>query len=124
MLGEIKRRNRLIAKLNRRRAQLLAKVKQIEEEIKAGGGEVKSVAVAAGRKGSAGARRPRNRVSLADAIHEVLTKDKPLSATQIEQAVVAKGYKTSAGNFRTIIYQTLGRDKRFKKAERGRYVLK
>lgn len=121
MLKEIKRRNRLIAKLNRSRATLLAKVAEIDEAIKANGGEIKNMGKT--RKAPAGVRQ-RNQEALPDVIASVLSKETPLNASQIEEAVIAKGYRSSSTAFKTIIFQALAKDKRFKKAARGQYVLK
>ena len=43
---------------------------------------------------------------------------------QIADAASKAGYKSVSKTFHTIIYQTLARDKRFKRAGRGQYVLK
>lgn len=119
MLVEIKRRTRLIAKLNRKRAVLLAKVADVEHEIKSRGGEIKSVGVP-GKRGA----RPRNAASLPDSMAEVMSKDKPMNVNQIASAVTAKGYRSTSVTFHTIIFQALAKDKRFKKVARGMYALK
>ncbi len=123
MLTEIKRRNQILSKLNRKRSSLLKKLASVDAQIRENGGNVDGRASRV--KGSApGTKRPRNDVSLPDAIASVLSKDKPMAAADIEKAVVKSGYKSGSANFKTIIFQTLGKDKRFKKAARGQYVLK
>ncbi|MGA1193853.1 MAG: hypothetical protein ACO398_03460 [Kiritimatiellia bacterium] len=120
MLGEIKRRNRLIKKLNDKRAALLHKVAQVEEEIRNCGGEIKKSGLTIGGI----TRRPRNEMSLPDAMAQVMSKDKSMSVADIEEAVTKIGYKSTSSTFKTIIFQALAKDKRFKKASRGQYLLK
>jgi len=121
MLAEIKRRRKTIAKLNRKRDALLKKLAAVDAEIKANGGAAVGGATKAPR---AGAKRPRNEMSLVDAMASVMSKEQPMSASDIEKAVLKKGYQSGSSNFKTIIFQALGKDKRFKKAARGQYVLK
>ena len=120
MLVEIKRRNRLITKLNRKRALLLVKIDEIEEEIRKNGGEIKRAGLHAVGLG----KRPRNTQSLPDAMASVMSKDKPMSVAQIEEAVTKSGYRSVSTTFKTIIFQSLAKDKRFKKVARGQYALK
>lgn len=122
MLAEIKRRNRGLSKLNRKRNALLKKIAAIDAEIQALGGKIGGSTAGASSKRAA--KRPRNTVPLADAIHSVMSKDKPMTATDIEKAVTKSGYKTVSASFKTIIFQALAKDKRFKKAARGQYVIK
>ena len=75
-------------------------------------------------KPKAGRRRAKNTVKLADAIVGVLSKDSTLSVPQIAAAVKAAGYTSKSKTFETIIYQTVARDKRIKRAGRGQYQLK
>jgi hypothetical protein len=120
MLSEIKRRNRLVKKLNDKRTALLHKVAQVEEEIRNSGGEIKKGGLSIGGV----TRRPRNEMSLPDAMAQVMSKDKSMSVAEIEEAVTKIGYKSTSSTFKTIIFQALAKDKRFKKASRGQYLLK
>lgn len=120
MLSEIKRRNRLIKKLNDKRNALLHKVAQIEEQIRDNGGEIKK----SGLKIGGVTRRPRNEMPLPDAMAKVMSKEKAMSVAEIEEAVTKIGYKSTSSTFKTIIFQALAKDKRFKKASRGQYLLK
>jgi hypothetical protein len=120
MLSEIKRRNRLIAKLNKKRSILLVKVAEVEEQIRVNGGEIKRVGLRAAGIG----KRPRNAQSLPDAMADVMNKEKPMSVAQIEEAVTKKGYRSTSSTFKTIIFQALAKDKRFKKVSRGQYALR
>jgi hypothetical protein len=119
LVAEIKRREKLTRKLNKRRATLLARVVEVEAQIKASGGEIKDV-----RAGRAGGKRPKNAMSLPDAMAKVMSKDKTMSVAQIEAAVTKTGYRSTSSTFKTIIFQALAKDKRFKKASRGQYSLR
>jgi hypothetical protein len=66
-------------------------------------------------------KRVKNERSLADAIAGVLTK-RPMSITAIMAAVNKSGYVSNSPNFRTMVNQTLGKDKRVKRVERGKYA--
>ena len=92
----------------------------IEEQIRAQGGEVKHGATRSFGIG----KRPRNEMSLPDAMASVMSKDKAMSVSQIEAAVTKAGYRSTSSTFKTIIFQALAKDSRFKKASRGLYLLK
>ena len=119
MFAEIKRRKRDITKLHRKRAALLDKIATIEAEINAKGGTIKNV-----KPGRAGGKRPKNAASLPDTMAKVMRKDKAMSVAEIEAAVEKAGYKSTSVTFKTIIFQALAKDKRFKKASRGQYALR
>lgn len=119
LLSEIKRRNKEINKLNRRRATLLANVVEVEAQIRASGGEIKDV-----RSIRVGGKRPKNAMSLPEAMAKVMSKDKTMSVGEIEVAVNKAGYRSTSSTFKTIIFQALAKDKRFKKASRGQYALR
>ena len=119
--AELRRRQRRLPALERKRKQLLTKLEGIEAEI----GSIDGAATSR-RRGRAGAgrTRPRNEQTLAEAITKVLKPDKPMSVTGVAEAVQRAGYKTHAANFYTIVNQTLLREKKqFKKMGRGQYAL-
>ncbi|MFH0907669.1 MAG: hypothetical protein V1929_02770 [bacterium] len=121
MYAEIKRRNRQLVKLHKRRKSLVKQLKATEEAISCVGGEERAVSVpAAGGSG----RRFKNKLTLADAIFQVLHKDKPTRVADIMGGVQKVGYRSASKTFRTIIFQTLAKDKRFKQAGRGLYILR
>jgi copper chaperone CopZ len=117
ILAEVARRQRLASRLRRVKARLRKKLSAVEKQLATLDGSR-----APARR--APARRVRNKIKLADVMARVMTKDQPISVAQIAQAVTKAGYKSSSKTFHTIIYQTLARDKRFKKARRGRYALR
>jgi hypothetical protein len=119
---ELRRRQRTVGTLERRRAALLKKVAALDAEIMANGG-------AAGGRGAwsragGGVRtRPKNEVQLLDALKAAL-KGKTMSVTEAAEAVQKAGYQTSSVNFRTIVNQTLINNlkKGFKRVGRGQYT--
>lgn len=67
-------------------------------------------------------RRPRNKLTLVQALQKTL-KNKTMSVTEISGAVQRGGYKTTSRTFRTIVNQTLIKNPRvFKKIARGQYT--
>ena len=111
---ELARRQRQIGTLERKRDRLASQLEEVEQEL-AELGALGGVTVDGVRK------RPKNDASLADSLAKVL-KSKTMSVTEVADAVRQAGYRTSAENFRTIVNQTLIKDKRFKKVARGQYT--
>ncbi len=118
MLAEIKRRQRAVKKLTQKRDRLLAAARALDAEIQRYGGEISGASLAAG------GQRARNKLTLPEAMLKAMATDRPMSVAEIAAAVEKVGYVSVSKTFRTIIYQTLGKDKRFKKVARGRYVIK
>ena len=111
----LKSRQSQVQKLERRRAKLARKLNAVDERIRALGGT----------GGQAGrGSRPRNEVSLIEAIESVLKGGKSLKVGDIAEAVQASGYRSNSANFRGIVNQTLIKDKRFTSTSRGVYGLK
>lgn len=121
---EIKRRERQLDKLESKRSALLAQVDELDGEISTLG-SLLGRSVTSGRNGSSGPRRrPRNEQTLTQALSGVLS-GVTMSVTEAAEEVQRAGYKTSADNFRTIVNQTLLREKKsFKKVARGQYTAK
>lgn len=112
----IAKRRHEIDRLLRRRRKLEGKIDRIDQQIAAMGGN----AAAVGRRGS----RPRNAVSLIEAIVTVLEKaGKPLGVPEITEKVLATGYRSTSSAFKSIVNQTLIKDKQFKNTARGIYGL-
>lgn len=123
--AEINRRKKRIRTLVSKRNRLVAQLQQLDSEIEAEGGAefVKMSAMGDGRRRGGGGRRPRNEANLADSMAAVLN-GKTMGVTELSEAVQKAGYRTSSPNFRTIVNQTLIKDKRFKRVERGQYTVK
>lgn len=110
----IDRRQRELRKLSRRREKIQRKLDDIDDRIAALGGA-----------GSFGRSRPRNEVSLNDAIAQVLEKAaKPMAVGDILERVQRAGYRSGSVNFRGIVNQTLIKDKRFTAVSRGVYQMR
>ena len=134
LLAQLKKHQSRLPKLQRQERKLQKKLAAVQEEIAILGGAVASVPVAKrGRKAKAvkvkvagrkPVKRAKNKVKLAEAIFAVLSKEKTMSVPEIAAAVKANGYTSKSKTFETIIYQTLGRDKRVKRPSRGQYQLK
>lgn len=141
---------RRVGDLERRRNELSAELSQIESDIAelrgafgasraaparahaparrgrpAGASSAAAAQASTPRTGARGRRRARNQQSLAESLKELLTGT-TMSVTEMADAVQKAGYKTkSAGNFRTIVNQTLIRDpSTFKRVGRGQYTAK
>ncbi len=111
---ELSRRQAAARRLERRRDTLAEQLEAVDRELAALGG-LGGISIGGVRK------RPRNDMNLAESLAKVL-KSKTMSVTEVSEAVQKAGYRTSAANFRTIVNQTLIKDKRFKKISRGQYT--
>lgn len=116
--AEIRRRGKGVNRLQRKRDRLLKQIDAIDRELRAHGH-------AAGRMTSMSGRRtrPRNEMSLVDALHKVLD-GKTMSVTEVAEAVQKAGYQSSAANFRTIVNAALITSGKFKRVSRGQYTAK
>ena len=114
--NEIKRRERQLTTLHRRREKLVAQLTEIDEQIAELGGTASGASPIGG-----GRKRYRNASNLADALVDLL-KNQTLSVTAASIEVQKTSYKTTSPNFRTIVNHTLLRDKRFKRVGRGLYT--
>lgn len=112
--SEIRKRERQLNSLLKRRDKLTQQLEEVNAEILEMGG-------AAGVLPDAGRKRHKNDANLADALAKLLAK-KTMSVTKAAEQVQEAGYKTTSPNFRTIVNQTLLRDKRFKRVSRGQYT--
>lgn len=138
LMREIERRQGQLAHLESEREELRKRLDTVESEIAALGGSAsapvrrgpgrprknESAAPAARTRRAPsrnGRRRPRNEMTLEDAMAKVLD-GKTLGVMDIAKAVQAEGYRTNAANFRTIVNQTLIKSPRFKKVARGQYT--
>jgi len=129
LLALLKKHQSRLPRLQRKERKLQRLLDGVQSEIALLGGAVQSMPVAKrGRKAKSvkttTRKRAKNKTTLADAIAAVLNKDSSMSVRQISAAVRANGYKSKSKTFDTIIYQTIGRDKRVKRSSRGQYQLK
>ncbi len=111
---ELRRRKRTLGRLERNRDRLAAKLDALDRQIELLGGGTNGRAA----RGS----RPRNTMTLADALTSVI-KGKPLSVTEAAEAVQKVGYRTNSNNFRTQVNIALIKGP-FKRVGRGQYAAK
>ncbi len=113
---------RSIGPLQRKRAQLLAKLAQIDKKL-AELGEVSSNGTARSVKGG-GRRRAVNKTPLVDALYNVM-KGKTMTVSEAAEAVQKAGYKTYSSTFKVMVNMTLAKyTDRFKRVGRGQYTTK
>ena len=115
--AELRRRTRMLGKLQKKRATLAAKLAKLDREIVAAGGMPRAGG------GGGGRGRARNSQSLVEAL-AVLLKDKTMNVTDAAEAVQRAGYQTSSPNFRTMVNQALLKKDVFKRVGRGQYTAK
>lgn len=116
--AEIRRRQKDVSGLQKKRDKLAAQLAELDSQLGMLGVPQYGMD---GIMGVPGRRRPRNDSSLADALVNLL-KDQTLSVTEAAIEVQKAGYKTTSPNFRTIVNQTLLREKRIKRVGRGLYT--
>jgi len=112
---ELRRREKGVGSLLRRREKMLAKIKAIEADIEAHGGTT--------RGGLSGRKRPKNEMNLVEALAKVLD-GKTMGVTEVSQAVQKAGYQTTSPSFRVIVNQALINSGKFKRVGRGQYTVK
>jgi hypothetical protein len=112
--AELRRRERAVRTLGRRRDRLASKLDALDHKIAMLGG--------AGRRGRGGGRggRARNEMTLADALNKVLS-GRTMSVTDAADAVQRAGYRTNSRNFRTQVNLALIKSG-FKRVGRGQYT--
>jgi hypothetical protein len=113
---ELRRREKSVAVLQRRRSRLEAMLAKIDAQIRRAGG-TPSGRPAGGRK------RANNTLSLTATLAKVL-HGKTLSVTDAAEAARRSGYKTHSKTFRTQVNIALIKSGRFKRVGRGRYTVK
>ncbi len=114
---EIAERTRRLASLQRRYRQAAKKAEVLAHQIEALGGMV-SAPGASGRK-----LRPHNKQSLMGCLRGVLS-GKPLGISAIIDAVHASGYRSSSGDFRSLVTKAIIRSGEFKRVGHGIYRAK
>jgi hypothetical protein len=117
--AEIRRRERSVVPLERRRATLLGRIARLDDQIRAAGGSPNG---RAGRRAGGGRRRPRNEMTLSEALAKAL-RGKTVSVTDAAAAVQRAGYRTNSSNFRTQVNIALIKGP-FKRMGRGQYTAK
>lgn len=115
---ELRERRKAMQSLIRKREKLAARARELDEAIQKLGGSVSALGGTIGLR-----KRPRNDQNLVESLVKLLT-GKTMGVTEAAIAVQKAGYKTTSPNFRTIVNQALIKDKRFKRASRGKYTVR
>ncbi|MCX6996232.1 MAG: hypothetical protein NTV49_03905 [Kiritimatiellaeota bacterium] len=141
LLAEVHRRQKVLPKLLKQKAKLQQQLTAIAAEIQAlGSAGMKSGKTgmtpgvrktrAAKTKPAAQAptdhesKRPRNTMSLLNALLTVLQVEKAMSIPEIVAAVKKLGYRSNASNFGMIVSQVLSKaGKKVVRVKRGEYAL-
>ena len=138
LLVEVQRRHKALTKLLKQKAKLQRQWGAIEDQISALGSDmvpdgkarkvrkVKRVSKAKIIKARPAlqAKRPRNKISLMDAVLKVLQPEQALSIPEIIAAVNKAGYVSKSKTFATIIGQTLkNAGDKVIRVKRGMYAL-
>lgn len=115
---------RMLGEQRSRRTKLMSERKKIQKRLDAIDRDI--AALDGGEGGMPVTRtRPRNEMTLPDAIAKVLKKKgKAMGVSEIADAVQDDGYQSNSANFRGIVNQTLIKEKQFVAESRGKYKLK
>ena len=126
--AELRRRQRQAMPLVRRRAKIAAKLAKLDAQLaalgQATGGISGPVRRGPGRPPGRRGPRAKNAMGLVPTMQKAL-QGKTMGVSEVAEAVLGSGYRTTSKNFRTVVNQTLlvNKDK-FKKVGRGRYTAK
>jgi len=130
---ELKRREDAVARLQEKRVRIVAELAMVEAEIRRCGGEA---ALATGMPGLDGedspassprnptrtaAPRPKNSLSLTDALTAAVDAGTVVSPTEASELVRKNGYLTNSKTFVQTVTVALSKHSGFKRVERGRY---
>jgi hypothetical protein len=115
--AELRRRERVVGKLERKRDKILSKLAAVEKQIAREGGALGA------RRGGGRRGGRRGGPSLVEALRVLLT-GKTMSVTEAAEEVQKAGYQTTSPNFRTMVNQSLLKKDIFKRTGRGMYTAK
>lgn len=123
LLAEIDARHARAEQLRAEAERVTAEMTAIEGELAAMGVEVEAGPAPRVQREAAAPRqpRPRNTVSLADALALAVEVRAVVSPTEAAQLVQSNGYQSTAQNFGMVVANALSKDSRFKRVNRGRY---
>ena len=119
------RRRKIVARLEARRAKIEARLARLQGRIHVLAAGASAFAHHLANPPKPGRRRKRSpRGAMTAAVAEVLAKaGKPLSVGEITAKLQAKGVTSASTNLAKTVSNTLYTNKRFKRAERGRFVV-
>jgi hypothetical protein len=123
---ELKRREEGVARLQERRARIVEELEQLDAEIRRCGG----AAVLGGMAGEADSAphrpravtpRPKNTLSLAEALTAAIDAGTVVSPAEAADLVRKSGYLTNSRTFVQSVTVALSKHSGFRRVERGRY---
>lgn len=123
LAAELERREKNKDALRKRREKLLQEIAFIDAQL----GESSPVGNgrAPGRRRAANGggprKRARNEISLADALAQAMEVRAVVTPAEAAALVMQNGYQTSSKRFNMMVSNTLAKDERFRRVERGRY---
>ena len=119
-----------VDKLRETRQALLDKIAKVDAEIAALAGEpVDTTAEGAaeeapGKPKAKGGKRPKNKMTMKEAIVHVLTESgEAMGVKEIAQGVLAAGYKTKSKDLPAQIWSTIYTDKTIERPARGKFQI-
>jgi hypothetical protein len=122
---ELDRRQRGLDTLLAKRDALRAEIAELDAQIRELKDEDRPPGRAARGGGKRSARlalpRPRNAISLPDAIALEIEAGQTVTPAEAAKRVLANGYRTTAKTFTMVVANALSKDKRFKRIGRGNY---
>jgi hypothetical protein len=125
IVTELRRREGRLTRLVERRGRLAEQLARIEAEIRELEESAPVAPQAPVRRGPARVRlalpRPKNSLSLADAIAAEIEEDETVGPADAARRVLRNGYQTIAKNFTLLVNGTLRKDDRFERVGRGAY---
>lgn len=114
---------RQLSEQRKRRTKLLSERRKVEKRLEAIDRDIAALD-GDGSAAPVSRSRPRNEMTLPDAMAAVMKKGKAMGVADIAEAVQANGYQSNSANFRGIVNQTLIKEKQFVAESRGMYKLK
>lgn len=107
-----------------RRNELKARHQELSAQLHEVESELNELDGTAGKPRGGTGSRPKNSMSLREAIAKAIRSSKKgLTKDEIAEAVKADGYKSNSDNFGTIVYQTLYKHEEFVRNGNGKYSL-
>ena len=125
--AEIARRQENLPQLQKKRSDLVNKLADIDKQIAdLAGGDVKKTPKKKTPKKKTAKKKARikNKESLVDVLVKILKGKEGLTVQKATEAVISSGYKSTSKTFKLLVNQTLSRNPKFKKVDRGTYALK
>jgi hypothetical protein len=114
----LRNRQNELTRLSKKRSKLQTRMHAIDRQIFALSGTGRGIG------GWTGGGRARNEMSLVQTLEQVLSSGKAMRVSDIAEAVERTGYRSTSPNFRSIVNQTLIKERQFTSPSRGMYVLK